>query len=576
MGVGSGVRTKTFLLFFLILSAILVFGPLACSDQQGADSGLGAGQENVTVTGVISSSVDAPEGLAQTTGEGGDLVCVDENFICSVTIFALDPQNAGSVLISEQLIVNLISCDFRPINGSMVKLGSFAIPADLVPNGFSIECSCIVSDASIVEELFLNFSGDSQISLGPDGRAEAICSMSSLIDLANDAEAQAFAVSLGCGALTAAQFFLELFCEGADSEDPGFICEEIASVVAETFDDLQCGAPDPECEIKSCDQGCDSGTTCVQGCCQPIAAGCGDGKVTPPEFCDRGTPDCRSPDVCNSDCSACTRGPPGPCGNGRIDLPTEVCDDSAGFNDGCPDGEHCMSTCSGCTLAPCVRISPPPLTEGACLDRCDGDLDGRLDCDDSDCRTDSRCQPPDCGNLAWNAPAEECDFVPGPKGTAPIGDCDFSTQICDSLACECVTLTCDFDFNCEFDELGSSCSHDCVIDCCDGVCSGAFEITPCESVSCDPEPVDCANCDGDRVFEPPNETNDCFDCPFLHCGNGDCDSGERISTCPADCPRPDCSAFGACGELGCKGGDSCVFDPSLEDCLCKPPVGPVE
>lgn len=319
------------------LTAIACFALFGCGGQ-GSDSGLSGGSGNVVVKGIITSSVNVPEGLAQTAGQPDPLSCQNENFTCSTSLGVLAADGSEQILASNQLIVNLLSCDSRPANGSEINLGSFTVDPDQAASGLAINCSCMDSDGNIIEEFFLNFSGDTQVSLGQDGRAEAICGMSSFFDLASGEEAQAFALQLGCGGLLVAKAFLDDFCEDVSEEDPGFICGEIAESVSGALTGLECPG---NCERNSCAAGCEPTT----------------------EVCDEESGCCISKDTDCGDFPSCEEG----CGKGQI----------------CDENTQCCIFDNPCRRAPAPELD--------CTDECDNDNDGPVDCADPDCAADPAC-----------------------------------------------------------------------------------------------------------------------------------------------------------------------------------------
>jgi cysteine-rich repeat protein len=179
-----------------------------------------------------------------------------------------------------------------------------------------------------------------------------------------------------------------------------------------------------ECDIddfggETCQsRGYASGTlTCTPSCtiddggCTPFD--CGDGILSPGEECDDGnntdgdgcSSDCTiepPPEICEDrvdndgdglvDCADpdCASDPFCLCGNGIIEG-NEECDD--GNN---TDGDGCSSSC---TLE-------SPQSE-ICDNGMDDDMDGLVDCLDSDCANDPACGP-SCGN-GFLEPGEACD-----------------------------------------------------------------------------------------------------------------------------------------------------------------------
>ena len=241
-----------------------------------------------------------------------------------------------------------------------------------------------------------------------------------------------------------------------------------------------------------------------------------------------------------------------PCPNQACDEVNDICVDCIDGGD-CDDGEFCngVETCIGGVCQ-----------AGTTVDCSDG-VDCTIDlCNES---TDSCNNAPDhaaCTDGLFCNGAETCNLVSGCQtGSNPCPglDCDEANDIC---------VECLVDGDCD-DGLWCNGAEDCA----DGICVlGTAPVCDdgisCTADSCNEDTDSCDNVPDDASC---NDGNDCTNgtcnaasgCEYNMipdcCGNGSCESGEDICTCPEDCGTPPST------EIDCSDGSDNDCDALIDD-----------
>jgi uncharacterized repeat protein (TIGR01451 family) len=371
-------------------------------------------------------------------------------------------------------------------------------------------------------------------------------------------------------------------------------------VIKECQSDAECSGTKPHCNTGSqiC-EGCKTDSDCsnpMAPACQPDGS-CGQCSATNQTQCKDPTPACSTS---TGTCVLCTPGTPDKGGNAdkcktstdgpvcvtgtdnsnfcgcQIDSDCstdkksgKVCDAAVTLKcidgcrgtggNGCPDGLVCTSKDS--SLGKCVKDSTPETTDAACSDGKDNDGDGKVDCDDPDCRTDSVTV------CAENTDAK-CKDGKDNDGDGKI-DCDDSGCSNNPAVTVCPTA----------ENTNATCSDgkdndgDGKVDCDDPDCKGE-KVTVCAATK-ESSDADCA--DGKD-----NDGNGLIDCKDPNCiGSKPCPAENTNETCSdgkdndndglIDCSDPDCksASITVCGDentdAACKDGKDNDGD-GLVDC----------
>ena len=309
----------------------------------------------------------------------------------------------------------------------------------------------------------------------------------------------------------------------------------------------------PYCGDGRCSNG-ETGTSCPADC-----SGCGNGIVEGTEQCDKGSANtdtpCATPSYSNPPmtCSTCTTSCQintvvGPyCGDGMCsdgETQTSCPADCLGCGNGSIDpGEQCDDGPNNTnTPCPTPAYGNPPNTCSTCTKSCTiatvlGPYCGDGTCETGETKTSCPADCMGCGNGIVEG-TEQCDA----------GAANTSTP-CATPAYANPPNTC------------STCTPSCTIDtvvgpyCGDGTCETGETKTSC--------PADCAGC-GNGVLDPgeqcdagaANTSTPCATPPYAnpprtcttcstsctldtvvgpYCGDGACNTGETLSSCPADC-----------------------------------------
>lgn len=178
----------------------------------------------------------------------------------------------------------------------------------------------------------------------------------------------------------------------------------------------------------------------------------------------------------------------------------------------------------------------------------DAECNDGLYCNGAETCVANVCQPgtpPVCGDdgLFCNG-AEFCDEAADACGSTG-NPCGAGTE-CDDDSDLCVPLNCG-NGTCELGENCTNCPSDC-IGAQNGTCSACFK----------------GECDGS--CHPVKDGADCADClPNYCCGNGVCENGEFLTTCPLDCSastcvptKKTCDCDGTCGKF--EDSSTCPWD----------------
>ncbi len=543
------IRACLFAFFFLIW----VFFTVSCGSGQGTDSGLSPGADNVSIMGVISSSVMAPEGLAQTVDAGS---CGEENFVCTVTFSGTD----GEVLSTEQVIVSILTCQGRPVNGSTLEMGSFSVSGDAAGGGFTIDVECLVSGANLLDGFINNFSGSVIAVLGADGTVSVVLTLSNLFDFATSAEAMALLQTLGCPALLGLDLLLGVFCEEDAAEEPtpptkappatpaktlvikngetqpseDFICDTFRGLVQEALDSSFCVVCGEECEADA-DCGtagfvCDGESNCCKcaaSCAEGASCKAGSECNTKTSCCEPASGECDQP--CNINSPGC---PPGPSKLPQTCNFDENCceDDScADCQKGvCPSGQECVKECCNPIIEPVCgdrKLTPPEVCDNTPVTFCGCHNDCHSCCGNGIVEVGEFCDPLHDGPSVCTVPGESCaghcqscciscekDSCPGDQICGPGGCCvPAGTPICGNgviegaeecefglggvIGCAPGVLCKEPDFipregDCTCDPLAAPVCGDCQITGGEG-CDTCRGGPPCETTSCKP---DCSGC----------------------------------------------------------------------------------
>lgn len=299
-------------------------------------------------------------------------------------------------------------------------------------------------------------------------------------------------------------------------------------------------------------------------CGDGICNGDGEDCFSCPDDCRCKGPECNSAccgngicegdelaDNCTIDCGVCTAN--ADCDNQNL-CSSGLCSEGVCFSTpvDCDDGDAC--TADSCVPSSgCVHDSIDCDDQNACTtDSCDsatGCANDPVDCDDGDectldsCDPASGCvsEPIDCDD-ANPCTTDGCNPANGLCVNEPISSC------CGNAFCEQGEDSC----TCPID-----CGEPPVIEtnCADGIDEDCDELTDCDDVDCELDPICICVVDGECV-----EGEDCVNCPedcFAGggtCGDGICEGdGEDCFTCMADClctPTPD-TCWGCCGDGVC-------------------------
>ncbi len=566
---GKDSKTKTFILALLGIFSIAVAGD--CGNGTGTDSGFGAGGQNVEITGVISSSVEAPDGLAQTTG--GDVTCTEENFLCELMVS--DPD--GSILASEQVIVSLQTCGGRPVSGQTYSLGSVQVDPDSVPQGFNISSNCLPVDANLIDEFFNGFEGEVDVALGPDGLASVVITHRNSLDFLTSQEAIDLASLIGCPTLLGIQLLLAVSCNEGNTGTPppatgppppkppappprtlavknqaepppseeSFFCDILPTIIQGALESSFC----LDCEVDcAADDTCEfEGYNCntTSGCCT-CPSQCKIGSCPPDLHC-----------AAEGNCCICDN----PCSKGP-----------------CPEGTTCNKSNNCCVAASCGNS----IVESG--EQCDPPTkDGSKQCLGGGCSATCQCESgATCGNGKFDG-KEVCDPPGKQSGKCDVGNayCGFDCMSCDHCGDGTVQKTevCDPPGSssglCGSPSTCSADCHDCETACtpCGGKnppCGSGEVCTPSgPELCCQPgSPPFCGNsiveppevCDTHAASGPPICKTGCLQgCSACHdpnCGNGTIDLGE------------DCDSDGKT-ILGCEAGVSeCIPSGNGGECRC--------
>ena len=314
----------------------------------------------------------------------------------------------------------------------------------------------------------------------------------------------------------------------------------------------------PECGNGECETG-ETPDSCPLDCKGPLPPACGNGDCEPGE----------NPGNCPDDCGA----GPGP----TAKCLQEHCADAlaeCGAEPACGALQDCLSDCGNsqqCAQGCFAEAGPGAAQKLQAVVQCGQANDcfggGGPECGDGQCQpgeNQDNC-PDDCGGNELQCLSESC---PGEmEGCFNNGGCALLATCFDE---------CGGDPGCEdacFDDVGGQAIglFDDLVDCgfeancfdigggdsCEGKCGDFVEGADCQ---CDQECLEYEDCCGDFEALCLDETE---------CGNGACEPGENVGSCPQDCAPPvdviEClqdacpPQFGACFQ-----NDLC---PALGQCL---------
>ncbi len=326
-----------------------------------------------------------------------------------------------------------------------------------------------------------------------------------------------------------------------------------------------CFIPPPVCGNLSCDPGetawgCPSDCGCGApfACLDQAPAGC---------WCDAAcveAGDC-CPDAC-AECGACQPGcPDGSCAGGEncYSCPDDCgsCSSTCAAAGGNTCGAVGSSACDGYPLLAssncgvCCNVPAPVCSDGAC--------NGGETCDSC---------PDDCGPCLGSCGAVGGNTCGGPSGSSPCDGYPLLPSSDCATCCYIPAVGCG-DGLCQGSESCTSCPDDCGVcppGCPNGSCDGGEDCASCpdDCGSCYPScgaaggntcggAPGSSPCDGYPLL-PSSDCQTCCYIPVAACGDGACDGGEDVSSCPADCG---CAAPGACGAqapAGCWCDAICV------------------
>jgi alpha-tubulin suppressor-like RCC1 family protein len=280
---------------------------------------------------------------------------------------------------------------------------------------------------------------------------------------------------------------------------------------------------------EACDDGAANSDLAVDGCrTNCVAARCGDGVQDTGEACDDGAANsATTPNACRPTCE------PPRCGDGVVDPGhDESCDcgdDPDDWPAACsgPNGDGPEATCS-------TLCRPPACGDGIVqgVEACD---DGTANADDlpDACRED--CQLPRCGDEVVDvAHGEGCDWGAF-NSDAPDAQCrtDCQPRRCgDGIIDHAYVEACD-DGAANSDAPNAQCRSTCtVLRCGDGIVDDQYGET-CDGTNLGGETCQTLGYAFGSLVCGPGCQRDESACD--NCGNGWCDPGEDVTTCPAEC-----------------------------------------
>lgn len=390
----------------------------------------------------------------------------------------------------------------------------------------------------------------------------------------------------------------------------GMLGDGIRDELHEQYEDMM--LPPREASVCQGDAGCGVGSSCSRGVCEAVItaecttdADCGVGSQCVNNVCESSSPactmdsECAVGQICDAQSFVCVAAPVEICCNG-------LDDDGDGFTDS-NDLEDCIQEV--CQPVSCQQDADCGASEECfngqctapfdevCDDTIDNDLDGQVDCADSDCAGAPQCQGGvSCLDDAQCAPGQLCDVGQCVAVTACASDvdCGIGSTCVDSVcrsnspACssdaecstgqecdagQCVLSTsCTSDAECAVGEIcdaGECVSSECTSDaeCAQGeLCSDGMCVVPVGL------PEDCSDAidnDGDGAVDCSDV--DCFGdavCQSVSCmDSGDCSAGQECDassqtcisvTCATDA---ECSVDSICVDGMCQGNSpSCMED----------------
>ncbi len=292
-----------------------------------------------------------------------------------------------------------------------------------------------------------------------------------------------------------------------------------------------------DCDDLSCQTGVGV-TVCESGVAEADNSACSDGKDND----DDGKIDCFDDD-CNNNIAVTV------CSSGDENTNT-TCSDGLD-NDG--DGKTDCSD-SDCKDNPTVTVCNTTgleNTNAACSDGKDNDSDGYTDCDDFDCSKSAGVTV--CGVAKVENTNALCnDGIDNDSNGYT--DCDDfgCSKNASVTVCQSTGPTCG-DGSCDPGESAATCPADCAsntADSCKGRCGDAFDGN--YNCQCDSQCQTFSDCCND--YQALCTTSG------AKCGDGTCDSGESMATCPADCT----STGPTCGDGTCDPAESPATCPA--DC----------
>jgi MYXO-CTERM domain-containing protein len=225
---------------------------------------------------------------------------------------------------------------------------------------------------------------------------------------------------------------------------------------------------------------------------------------------------------------------------------------------GCPDGLVCTSKDS--SLGKCVKDSTPETTDAACSDGKDNDGDGKVDCDDPDCK------------------GEKVTVCAATKESSD-ADCADGKDNDGNGLIDCKDPNCIGSKPCPAENTNETCSdgkdndNDGLIDCSDPDCKSA-SITVCGDENTDAACKDGKDNDGDGLVDckdpncsdnpkvtvcptPENSNEKCSDKMDndgdgkVDCDDSDCNKNPAVTVCAGNVGN---GGAGGAGGAGGKGG----------------------